>query len=500
MAIPFRKKSEERFEEQIEAALEHQSKQNFALKKMKKGYIYYGEGIQVVTPKGVPVPKSEQKLEPMYQEIGERFYHAFTSGATGHGKTVLQELEVVNFVANGYTQIIFDFKPDLGLMDRAKWASDMAGKSDKFRLIAPNYPNHTYYLNPVANVDTPDELVARVIGAIQEDTDEQFFLDTAEMVLMAIARCAMSSRTPYVETKTKDRIVLGKDLTLRTLWRLQSDRVAMQNLMDNAQDEDGRILMNKFLLKPEDYVEKITSTLDVRLARLAIGDFAQTFNPTEEQVSEGRVLDLRREMSTGSVIYFMLPVDLFGPMVYGIAKMVFQTLQSLSNKRQINRDVDQPVAVLADEADKVLYPSIDSFFTRGRSARVAMNLIMQSKWQLVRRLKDAGAGVILSNALTTVWGRCGDYASADYFSELCGEYDKYTESANIRGIGTVGRNKEETTSIGVSQSRERIIKPEELMNLHPGEMLIRSPRLGVWRMRVCMMPDIEHPLSKDLNE
>ncbi len=496
----FKPKTEERFAAEIEKALEHQGKKNFALNKMKRGYIYYGEGVQVITPKGEPVPKSQQKLIPMYQNIEERFYHCFTSGATGHGKTVLQELEVVNFVANGYTQIIFDFKPDLGLMDRAKWAADLAGKSDQFRLVAPNYPNHTYYLNPVANVDTPDELVARVIMAIQEDTDEQFFLDTAEMLLMGITRCAMSCQKPYVETKLKDRIPITSDLTLRTLWRLQADSVAMRDLVDNAADEDGRILLQKFLQKPDEYVEKITSTLDVRLARLAIGDFAQTFNPDEEVLSQGRVIDLREEMSSGSVIYFMLPVDLFGPMVYGIAKMIFQTMQSLSNKRQISRDVSQPVAILADEADKVLYPSIDSFFTRGRSARVAMNLIMQSKWQLVRRLKEAGAGVILSNALTTVWGRCGDHASADYFSELCGEYERYSESANLRGIGSVGRGKEETIGVGISQTRERIIKPEELLCLHPGEMLIRSPRLGVWRMRVSMMPEIEEPLSKDLNE
>lgn len=493
-------KKKNNFKGSVEEGLYHAAEALEVTKEFREGFIFYGYGVQEVTPEGAYIPSGKRTVERVYQDINERFYHGFTSGATGHGKTVLQELEVANFLANGFSQVIFDFKPDLDLMDRAKWAADLVDRGDQFRLISPNFPNFSYYINPIAKCETPDEMVARIIQSIQEEGDEQFFIDTAESVLNAVIRCCMTTTVADIKMSSGDIIPMrGKDLTIRTLWQILADREALEMLYEHASDLDGKVLLKKFLTKPVDYFEKITSTLDVRLARMAVGDFARMFNPPAGYEKKGplkdRVLDIETSLSRGDIIYFMLPVDLFGPIVYGLAKMIFQSIQSFSNKRNIRKETSQKIAILADESDKVLYPSIDSFFTRGRSASVAMNLIMQSKWQIVRKLDEAGAGVILANALTKIWGRCDDFATADYFSELAGEADIYSHQASIRHGAYSGLSSDDQTSLGVTQNRRRMVEPENLMYLDIGEMYIRSPALGVWRIRVSRLPDIKHPFS-----
>src|SRR5690606_18645134 len=139
--------------------------------------------------------------------------------------------------------------------------------------------------------------------------------------------------------------------------------------------------------------------------------------------------------------------------------------------KQMNKQGKHKSFVLLDEAPTLYIPKFEMIPATARSNKVASVYMAQDYAQMQDMYGRDKAEVIIANLSNQFYGKVSSVQTAKAVSEMIGKEERsitnYSKS-NSRGSKGI-RNFSHNTSI--SQQERSIIKPQEVMQLYPGEFV-----------------------------
>ena len=385
-------------------------------------------------------------------------HHVLVPGSTGGGKTVTQSAIVHPHVEAGMAGLVLDPKPDPSLLSTMEAAAVAAGVP--FRLWSPS---GSLVYNPLAYGD-PDEVADKALAA-HEWTEPHYEMATRRLLGLALETMKAVDQWPP---------------TLSTLVDAM-DPERLERLADRAGEELGE--------RVRAYLDGLDARARAdlrggrdRLAILAESELGRRLDPTR---GEGDVLDLRRALARGEVVYFSLEADRYPIAARLLTAALVMDLASLASGWQGGANA---AVVLIDEFGSLATPQVSRLMARCRGAGISLVLGTQSLSDLrgVGTTEDALLDQVITNVSYVVSHRVPDPDSAEYLARMAGTAPAWTRTEQMGG-GLFSSPQGAATR---KRERDFVIGPDAFKRLRPGEAIVIRPTASppaevvfIWRPR-----------------
>ncbi|MEO0331788.1 MAG: type IV secretory system conjugative DNA transfer family protein, partial [Bacteroidota bacterium] len=392
-----------------------------------------------------------------YLNVVNPYRGTLVMGSSGSGKsesignTFLQQL-----VHKGFAGIVYDFKFPV-LAGVLNTALHRYGNAQNLRYYIVNFQDlsRSHRCNPLSPENIPtlshaEEYAQAIVSNLDPHTFKQrdFFASSAQAWLTALI---WFFRAEHPQHCTLPHVINT------ALYPGYTHVISM--LEANPQSADLiRSIATAIRNKAEKQLAGVIASLQMMVTRLNSPEIAwvlsgDDFNLNINNPSEPKLLCLGSDPGL---------VDTFSPIISLIITVAL---------KQMNQPGKQKSFVLLDEAPTLYIPRFEMIPATARSNRVASVYMVQDLSQMVDRYGKDKAEVILSNLSNQFYGKASSVETARRVSEMIGREEQSIRNYS-QGISKANKGSRNISyNISISQQERLLVKPQEVMQLNPGEFI-----------------------------
>ena len=397
------------------------------------------------------------KTRSGYINVVNPYRGSLVIGSSGSGKSAsIGNAFLHQFVQKGFCGVVYDFKfPTLA--DVLNTALHLYGKGVDLRYYVVNFqdPTLSHRCNPLAPENIPtvahaEEYARAIVNNLDTNTikHREFFSNSAIAWLAALIWFYRNEHPGYCTLPHVINTALHPDYTH-----------VISMLEGNPQSADMvRSIATAIKNKADKQIAGVIASLQIMVTRinspeivwvLTGDDFDMNINDPQHP----KLLCLGSDPSL---------VDTFGPVVSLIITVAL---------KQMNRQGKRKSFVLLDEAPTLYIPKFEVIPATARSNKVASVYMAQDIAQMNDMFGREKAEVIVANLSNQFYGKVSSVQTAKAVSEMIGKEERQiTNHSQGSSRGSKGsRNLSYNTS--TSAQERLLIKPQEVMQLQPGEFI-----------------------------
>ena len=392
-----------------------------------------------------------------YLNVPNPYRGSLVIGSSGSGKSAsIGNAFLHQFVQKGFCGIVYDFKfPTLA--DVINTALHLHGKGTDLRYYIVNFqdPTLSHRCNPLAPQNIPtvahaEEYARAIVNNLDNNTikHREFFSNSAIAWLAALI---WFYRSEHPEHCTLPHVINTA---------LYPDYVHVISMLEgNAQSADMvRSIATAIRNKADKQIAGVIASLQIMVTRinspeivwvLTGSDFTMNINDP----ANPKLLCLGSDPGL---------VDTFSPVVSLIITVAL---------KQMNQPGKRKSFVLLDEAPTLYIPKFEVIPATARSNKVASVYMAQDIAQMVDMHGKEKAEVIVANLSNQFYGKVSSVQTAKTVSEMIGKEERMmTNRSQGSSRGSKG-SRNLSQNISTSQQERFLIKPQEVMQLQPGEFV-----------------------------
>lgn len=405
-------------------------------------------------------------------------------GSSGSGKSEsIGNAFIHQFIQKGYCGVLYDFKfPTLA--NEVNTALHLYGKNTDLKYYIINFQNPTlsHRCNPLSVENIPtvahaEEYARAIVNNLDTSTIKQrdFFSNSA---IAWLASLIWFFRSEHPQSCTLPHVINA------ALYKDYAQVISM--LQTNAQSADmSRSIATAIENKAEKQIAGVIASLQILVSKInspAIV-WALTGNDLDMNINDPAHPKLLCLGSDPSL------VDTFSPVISLIITVAL---------KQMNQQGKHKSFVLLDEAPTLYIPKFEMIPATARSNKIASVYMAQDYAQMNDMYGREKAEVIIANLSNQFYGKISSVQTAKAVSEMIGKEERLiTNHSRGSSRGSKGgRNLSYNTSI--SQQERYIIKPQEIMQLQPGEFVgqtVESTIPYFWTRVKKSQVSNQHPIA-----
>jgi len=381
-------------------------------------------------------------------------------GSSGSGKSAsIGNAFLHQFIQKDFCGVLYDFKfPTLA--NEINTALHLYGKGSRIKYFVINFenPNLSHRCNPLSPENIPtvahaEEYARAIVNNLDTSTIKQrdFFSNSAIAWLASLIWFFRSEHPKYCTLPHVINTILYKDY---------SQVISM--LEANPQSADMvRSIATAIQNKAEKQIAGVIASLQIMVSKINSPEIVWALTGTDLDMNindpaNPKLLCLGSDPGM---------VDTFSPVISLIITVAL---------KQMNKQGKHKSFVLLDEAPTLYIPKFEMIPATARSNKVASVYMAQDYAQMQDMYGRDKAEVIIANLSNQFYGKVSSVQTAKAVSEMIGREERsitsYSKSSSRGSKGS--RNLSYNTSI--SQQERFIIKPQEVMQLQPGEFIGQS--------------------------
>ena len=396
------------------------------------------------------------KTRQGYINVPNPYRGSLVIGSSGSGKSAsIGNAFLQQFIRKGFCGIVYDFKfPTLASV--VNTALHLHGDTElKYYIVNFQDPTLSHRCNPLAPANIPtvahaEEYARAIVNNLDNNTikHREFFSNSAIAWLAALIWFFRSEHPEYCTLPHVINTALYQDYAH-----------VISMLEANAQSADMvRSIATAIRNKADKQIAGVIASLQIMVTRinspeivwvLTGDDFTMNINDP----ANPKLLCLGSDPGL---------VDTFSPVVSLVITVAL---------KQMNQQGKRKSFVLLDEAPTLYIPKFEVIPATARSNRVATVYLAQDIAQMVDMFGREKAEVIVANLSNQFYGKVSSVQTAKAVSEMIGKEEQLiTNRSQGSSRGSKGsRNLSYNTS--TSQQERLLIKPQEVMQLQPGEFV-----------------------------
>ena len=430
--------------------------------------VYLGEGVHLDK-------KSNSKSIFLSDEHRKR--GTFVFGTTGVGKTRLEEMLACDDISTGKSMILFDPKSDQGLFSAIYDCCRKNKCLHELQLISSIFPEYSASINPMSYYYDPEELISHATSGIQSGKDPFFSaasrLFVTPLVYAHLILCKSRSEVPTV--------------TLHQLYESlkRSEQTSLKEKLDELhpdmkEEYDSHfysLMLESNLAKPDDYYEKLTTTLQANLVPLIAGNIGKIIGKADSNVLIQRLEEGKRVVA---VVHTGTMVSPNSAAILG--RVLLSMIKSTIGRHYISKKekMNPALSLHIDEAHSVITNDTLQVLAMAGSANVMTHLYTQSVNQIHAALGDEKLGnSALDTTNTKIFMKCTDAMTAQYVVPHFGVHDVLSAVFNGDQVTT-------------RQVEKDILTERNLLDLEPREcfMMTQNGRFA-FTTKNCPEPGVK---------
>ena len=392
-----------------------------------------------------------------YLNVPNPYRGSLVIGSSGSGKSAsIGNAFLQQFVKKSFCGIVYDFKfPTLANV--VNTALHRYGQKTDLRYYIVNFqdPTLSHRCNPLAPENIPtvahaEEYARAIVNNLDTNTikHREFFSNSAIAWLAALI---WFFRSEHPECCTLPHVINT------ALYQDYAHVISM--LEGNAQSADMvRSIATAIRNKADKQIAGVIASLQIMVTRINSPEIVwvltgNDFDMDINDPNDPKLLCLGSDPGL---------VDAFSPVVSLIITVAL---------KQMNRQGKRKSFVLLDEAPTLYIPKFEVIPATARSNKVASVYMAQDIAQMVDMHGKEKAEVIIANLSNQFYGKVSSVQTAKAVSEMIGKEEQLmTNRSQGSSRGSKGqRNLSHNTS--TSQQERFLIKPQEVMQLQPGEFI-----------------------------
>ena len=397
------------------------------------------------------------KTKQGYINVPNPYRGSLVIGSSGSGKSAsIGNAFLQQFVRKGFCGIVYDFKfPTLaGVVNTAL---HLYGKDTDLRYYIVNFqdPTLSHRCNPLAPENIPtvahaEEYARAIVNNLDNNTikHREFFSNSAIAWLAALIWFYRSEHPEYCTLPHVINTALYQDYA-HVISMLEAN---------NQSADMVRSIATAIRNKADKQIAGVIASLQIMVTRIN--------SPEIVWVLTGRDFDMNINDPANPKLLCLGSdpglVDTFSPVVSLIITVAL---------KQMNQQGKRKSFVLLDEAPTLYIPKFEVIPATARSNKVASVYMAQDIAQMVDMFGREKAEVIVANLSNQFYGKVSSVQTAKVVSEMIGKEEQLiTNRSQGSSRGSKGnRNLSHNTS--TSQQERLLIKPQEVMQLQPGEFV-----------------------------
>ena len=400
-----------------------------------------------------------------YLNVPNPYRGSLVIGSSGSGKSAsIGNAFLHQFVQKGFCGIVYDFKfPTLANV--VNTALHLYGKNTDLCYYIVNFqdPTLSHRCNPLAPQNIPtvahaEEYARAIVNNLDNNTikHREFFSNSAIAWLAALI---WFYRCEHPEQCTLPHVINT------ALYQDYSHVISM--LEGNPQSADMvRSIATAIRNKADKQIAGVIASLQIMVTRINSPEivWVLTGNDFTMNINDPKNPKLLCIGSDPGL------VDTFSPVVSLIITVALKQMNQLGKRKSF---------VLLDEAPTLYIPKFEVIPATARSNKVASVYMAQDIAQMVDMFGREKAEVIIANLSNQFYGKVSSVQTAKAVSEMIGKEEQLmTNHSKGSSRGSKGnRNLSHNTS--TSQQERHLIKPQEVMQLQPGEFIGQTVESGV---------------------
>jgi hypothetical protein len=430
---------------------------------MSKSKILLGKGFRLDKPKKID-PLILRDLE---MDNENRKGHILTIGATRVGKTRLQELFLMQDIAEGRSVVAIDPKGDGDLLRRIIHEAFKAGRQDEVLFVSPFFPEQSIELNILSSHYMEEELISHIVSGIKTDGDD-FYYNIALEVSGALVRGKMLVKrhekdpTPLTISDIADSCHFGD---------ANGGMVHLKNKLEEIGTKAARecaVVIEQVLGGKEEYYAKVTSSLRTVLNQLSVGVVGTLYGKAQNNTFLQRL-----ERGESVILYVQTGSMLVREVSAVMARVTLSMIQSLVGRIYgADGKFNPPLCLHLDEFSNIAYKGVEDMLNKAGGSNCWITAYTQDFADIEAELGRERAAKIVANTNTKIIMRVNDINTANLVSELGGLSTNYSLMLGVGG------------SINTRETEDSIIKPEHLLRQNPREFHFFGFE-GVWKCKAA---------------
>jgi len=381
-------------------------------------------------------------------------------GSSGSGKSAsIGNAYLHQFIQKDYCGVLYDFKFP-ALANEINTALHLYEKGNRIKYFTVNFenPNLSHRCNPLSPENIPtvahaEEYARAIVNNLDTSNIKQrdFFSNSAIAWLASLIWFFRSEHPVYCTLPHVINAILYKDYAH-----------VISMLEANSQSADMvRSIATAIENKAEKQIAGVIASLQIMVSKINSPEIVWAltgadFDMNINDPANPKLLCLGSDPGM---------VDTFSPVISLIITVAL---------KQMNKQGKHKSFVLLDEAPTLYIPKFEIIPATARSNKVASVYMAQDYAQMQDMYGRDKAEVIIANLSNQFYGKVSSVQTAKAVSEMIGREERaitnYSKSSSKGSKGT--RNLSYNTSI--SQQERLIIKPQEVMQLQPGEFIGQS--------------------------
>ena len=412
--------------------------------------VYLGEGVHM---------DKKSNTRSIFLSDEHRKRGTFVFGTTGVGKTRLEEMLACDDINTGKSTIIFDPKSDQGLFSTIYDCCDRNKCLHELQLISSIFPEHSASIDPMSYFYDPEELISHATSGIQAGKDPFFAqasrLFVTPLVYAHLLLCKRANEPPKVTLHT-----LYNSLKRNEQTSLRDSLEKLPESFRSATDtEFYQSMLQSNLDKPDDYYEKLTTTLQANLVPLIAGNIGKIIGKADSNLLIQRLEQGKRVIA---VVHTGTMVSPNSAAILG--RVLLSMIKSTIGRHYISKreKMNPALSLHIDEAHSVITNDTLQVLAMAGSANVMTHLYTQSVNQIHAALGDEKLGKsALDTTNTKIFMKCTDAETAQYVIPHFGVHDVLSAVFNGDQVTT-------------RQVEKDILTERNLLDLKPRECFMMT--------------------------
>ena len=397
------------------------------------------------------------KTRKGYINVPNPYRGSLVIGSSGSGKSAsIGNAYLHQFVQKGFCGIVYDFKfPTLANV--VNTALHRHGQPTDLTYYLVNFqdPQRSHRCNPLAPDNIPtsvhaEEYARAVVNNLDTNTikHREFFANSAIAWLAALIWFYRSEHPEYCTLPHVINTVLYHDYAH-----------VISMLEANPQSADMiRSVATAIQKKADKQIAGVIASLQIIVTRINSPEMVWSltgddFDMNINDPANPKLLCLGSDPGL---------VEAYSPVISLIITVAL---------KQMNQQGKRKSFVLLDEAPTLYIPKFEVIPATARSNRIASVYLAQDIAQMVDMFGREKADVIVANLSNQFYGKVSSVQTAKIVSEMIGKEEQViTNHSQGSSRGSKG-NRNLSHNVSTSQQERLLVKPQEVMQLQPGEFI-----------------------------